>query len=263
MDDTLKVPSELPTDLPASAPQSLARTPTTDVSKPQQPDGLDTTIQIKALVREALAEDINLARLREINVLVTSLLSAQLSAPPPAQGVSSESANAMRQLLRQIALDSYREEYKEISDVWKALEAKAQGTVTIAGIFVAAAFTFAKDLAASRLDFYGNLCLGAAIMLLIPTIICSILVLWKRTVKSIPSGEAIESWADAIAEATDDDLPDRIRRLLDQQSAVWKETVASAKDAIDKKAQLLHTAQVLLVFAIGAAAIVTLRLLKV
>lgn len=263
MDETLKVPTEVVADSPSESATPLA----TVIAPAAEAGGssfhADVASQLKTLIAEALSQNTDLARLREINTLVTALLATQISLPLRTSPVSLESALAMRQLLRQMALDSYREEYKEFSDVWKALETKAQATVTIAGIFMAAAFTFAKDLAATRLDYYGNLFLGAAIILLIPTIICSVFVLWRRTVKSVPSGEDVESWADAIANTSDDDLPDRTCRFLDQHSSVWKETVASTKEAIAEKERLLHLAQTLLLFAIGAAVVVTLKLLRV
>jgi hypothetical protein len=105
--------------------------------------------------------------------------------------------------------------------------------------------------------------LGAAIIFLIPTIILSVLVLWRRTVKSIPEGEAVEQWADALAQTSDDDLPDSTRRFIDTHSGVWKTTVISAKEAITQKEGLLHAAQILLLLAIGAAAVVTLMLINV
>lgn len=257
MDEPLKVQGQAGADSPSGVVPPLVPQPS--APKP----AVEQSTQLKQWVAEALDADTNLTRIREINQLVTAFLSAQLKTPSQTSTVSAESALSMRQLLRQRALDSYREEYKELSEVWKALETKAQGTVTIAGIFIAAAFTFAKDLAATRLDYYGNLFLGAAIILLIPAIICSVLVLWKRTVQSIPSAEDIEWWADLIRDTPDNALPDRICSFLDQQSIVWKETVASSRDAIERKAELLLVAQVLLLLAIGAASVVTLKLIRV
>jgi hypothetical protein len=265
MDDILKVQREVMAEAPSNVAQLAKPIPATQIVNTNRAEITESDIatQVKNLVAEGLSENVDLSRLRELNRLVAALLSTQLGGPSSTPVVSAESADLMRRFLRQTALDSYREEYKEFADVWKSLESKAQGTVTIAGIFIAAAFTFAKDLATTRLDFYGNVFLGAAILLLIPTVICSVLVLWKRTVKSIPSGETVEQCADALVQTTDDDLADHTRRFLDQQSALWKETVASTKEAIARKAELLHAAQVLLLLAIGAAAVVTLKLINV
>jgi hypothetical protein len=265
MDDKLKDPAKMAAEIipeNVKVAASPVGTKDKDTARGQDPK-LDQMLLIKQLVGEALSANADLPRLLEINRVVGQLVTAQLDARSNTPAVSAESATSMRQTLRQMALDSYREEYKELSDVWKALETKAQGTVTIAGIFIAAAFTFAKDLATTRLDFYGNLFLGAAIIFLIPTIILSVLVLWRRTVKSIPGGEAVEQWADDIGETLDEDLPEMTRRFIDQQSSVWKTTVSSAKEAITQKENLLHAAQILLLLAIGAAAVVTLKLINV
>jgi hypothetical protein len=39
--------------------------------------------------------------------------------------------------LLQVALEAYKDEYREISDSWRNTETKAQGAVAIAGIFMA------------------------------------------------------------------------------------------------------------------------------
>jgi len=240
-----------------SAPQSVIARSVDDASKPLP---IDPNL-IRRLVTEALSENTDLARLRELNQLIIELISRQdqLSKEP---SPSAETLISMRRTLRQTVLDSYKEEYKELSDVWKSLETKAQGTVTIAGIFIAAAFTFAKDLASTRLDYYGKLFLAGAIVLLIPTIILSVLALRRRTIKWIPAGIDVERWADDIEDVPNDELTDRARRFIDVHSEVWRETVASKKKATAKKEELLYAAQILLLFAIGAATIVTLKLLN-
>lgn len=218
--------------------------------------------QIRRLVSEALSENTELVRLRDMNKQVLELLNNRPDGLVNRPGPSAETLIAMRRTLRQTVLDSYREEYKELSDVWKSLETKAQGTVTIAGIFIAAAFTFAKDLASTRLDYPGKLFLAGAIIFLIPTIILSVLVLRRRTIKWIPAGTDVEQWADDIENVPNEELPDRARRFIDEHSGVWKETVASTKKATAEKEALLYAAQILLLFAIGAATVVTLKLLN-
>jgi len=264
MDDTLRDPATIAAAIPSNVASPPLLAPV--VPKPatgQNTDGDHIALLIRTLVAETLSEATDPARLREINRLVLQLLIAPPSDHSNDSDISAESAVSMRQMLRQVTLDSYREEYKELSDVWKSLEAKAQVTVTIAGIFIAAAFTFAKDLTTTRLDFYGNLCLGAAMIFLIPTIVLAVFVLWRRTVKSIPGGETVEQWADISGNTSNENLPEMTRRFIDQQSIVWKDTVASAKEAIVQKEECLHAAQILLLLAIGAAAIVTLKLINV
>ena len=262
MDEDLKNPID-----DAADDQGAPSAPRAELARPEpavpeaKPPAVDQD-QIRKLVSEALSESTELARLRELNKLIIELITTQQGASK-APGPSAETLISMRRTLRQTVLDSYREEYKELSDVWKSLETKAQGTVTIAGIFIAAAFTFAKDLTSGRLDHYGKLFLGGAIIFLIPTIILSVLVLRRRTIKWIPAGTDVESWADAIANVPDEELAENARRFIDEYSGVWKQTVESTREATDKKEALLYAAQVLLLFAIGAATVVTLKLLNI
>jgi hypothetical protein len=218
---------------------------------------------IRGLVSEALSENTDLNRLRELNKLIAQLLAAQQCDSGGGPARTPDTLFAMRRSLRQTVLDSYKDEYKEFSEVWKSVETKAQGTVTIAGIFIAAAFTFAKDLAATRLDWYGKLFLGAAIVLLIPSIVLSVLALRRRTIKSIPAGSQVEQWADDIQDASEEDLAELTQRFIDQHSLIWKETTESTKAAVAQKEGLLYAAQLLLLFAIGAATIVTLKLVDI
>lgn len=218
---------------------------------------------IRRLVIEAFSENTELARLRELNKLIVELLTRRQVEMSNETVPSAEALISMRRTLRQTVLDSYREEYKELSEVWKSLETKAQGTVTIAGIFIAAAFTFAKDLASTRLDYHGKLFLAGAIIFLIPAIILSVLVLRRRTIKWIPAGTDVEQWADDIESVSNEELADKARRFIDEHSGVWKETIASTKEATAEKEQLLYAAQILLLLAIGAATVVTLKLLNI
>jgi hypothetical protein len=220
-----------------------------------------------AIIGEAMAQALNenksLADISEIKELLRQVSEKiQTPAPQPTEP-SAAKALEIRESFRQAALDAYREEYKELTEVWKVLETKAQGTVTIAGIFIAAAFTFAKDLAATRLDFYGNLLLGAAIACLIFTIIFSVLALKTREVKLPPAGERVKLMADHYKDVADADLPDRKRRFINQQVNEWQRVVDDARDDIDAKERWIRTAQGFLVIAIITAATITLSLLKV
>ena len=47
--------------------------------------------------------------------------------------------------LHQKVLDPYQAEYKDLFDAWKNIETKAQGAATTSGIFLAAAFAFARE----------------------------------------------------------------------------------------------------------------------
>jgi len=41
---------------------------------------------------------------------------------------------------------AYESEFDRLEDTWKGLETKAQGTITVAGVFIGFVLAFAKDL---------------------------------------------------------------------------------------------------------------------
>src|SRR6266852_3037846 len=99
--------------------------------------------------------------------------------------ISFDEALKIRTSWSEAVLDTYRKEYAELSDVWKGIDTKAQGTATIAGVFVAAAFTFAKDLTGNKLDNLGRWLLAVAIFLLIVSIAFSVFALKMREVVGV------------------------------------------------------------------------------
>jgi hypothetical protein len=48
--------------------------------------------------------------------------------------------------LPRLALENYREEYRDLSETWRSLDTKAQGLGAIAGIFLAALFAWAREM---------------------------------------------------------------------------------------------------------------------
>jgi hypothetical protein len=50
-----------------------------------------------------------------------------------------------REVLLRDALDAYQKEYRELIDKWRNLEGKAQGVVTVSGIFLAGMFAFIRN----------------------------------------------------------------------------------------------------------------------
>jgi hypothetical protein len=249
--------------------QALPSEITTPQARTVQENGDSDAVSPDAIgqaVFLALKEERSFADVSEIKELLRQVVENTHTPPPapPTLVPSYEKVVEMRESFRQAALDAYREEYKELSEVWKGIELKAQGTITIAGIFIAAAFTFAKDLTTNqRLDFYGNLLLGAAIVCLIISIIFSVLALKTREVYLPPGGERIKNMADHYKAVIDEDLPDRKRRFINQHTSAWQEVVDDAREAVDDKERWVRTAQGFLVVAIIIAATLTLGLLKV
>ena len=98
-----------------------------------------------------------------------------------------EDVSSIREFLRKNLFDSYRDEYKEISDIWRGLETKAQGNIAIAGIFIAGAFAFiAKP--ETGIHWLEKQFLIASLVFLVISVVSSVLVLKVREVYFPPMG---------------------------------------------------------------------------
>src|SRR5262249_37673689 len=83
------------------------------------------------------------------------------------------------------ALDSFREQYRDLAESWRHMDTKAQGAGAIAGVFLAAALAWAKDLPT---DFTvpQKIALVGCVVLLILAVISAVTALHVRNVSSPP-----------------------------------------------------------------------------
>ncbi len=66
------------------------------------------------------------------------------------------------------------DEYREQSDAWKTLEAKVQVAITVAGVFLAAVFSFSRDAGP---DVSIKVFLGTTLLALLFALFCTLWVL--------------------------------------------------------------------------------------
>jgi hypothetical protein len=155
----------------------------------------------------------------------------------------------LRESLPQAVLDSYREEYKELVDAWKTLEVKAQGAVAIAGIFIAGAFAYVRDVGQAHL--YERLSLSLSIFCLMISVVLSIFALKVRTVAATPLGEHIDKLVQDLLQINSDaELLERMPRFVSEQITSWRVARTEAHESNRSKAKYLWAAQVLLTIAI-------------
>lgn len=174
----------------------------------------------------------------------------------------------IKESLCQAALDAYHDEYEKLTDIWKGLETKAQGVVTIAGIFIAGAFAFIRDLTTLHLNQNDKRLLGVAIFCLVLSVILSILVLTLRKVEPPPTGgEVSQAVRDIlrlkpgeIAAQHDEILPELNLDFINEQTIMWRRAMESASKVIKWKVKSLWAAQWLLVVAISLVVWLTLSI---
>lgn len=140
-------------------------------------------------------------------------------------------------------------EYKDLVDSWRLLETKGQALSSVAGIFIAAAFAFARDLSTGTSRPL-KLVLLLAVGALLWTIVWGVAALFVRAVQS-PLGASgkLALTDDLLRVQASPDFPDRYRNFLRDQIAVWEGALDSFRTANHQKARFLVAGQSTLLFA--------------
>lgn len=167
-------------------------------------------------------------------------------------------AYEIKEALQTAAVEAYRDEYGRFIDIWKGLDTKAQGAVTIAGIFIAAVFAFIRDIKNLNLGDKGRWVLAAAIACLVSSVVLSILALTLRKVAAPPAAEDIDQMVRDIlrpepgeaGQPSEDSLKAMSLTFINEQIRLWREVMGEANDTIKLKYKFLLAAQWLLVGAV-------------
>jgi hypothetical protein len=166
-----------------------------------------------------------------------------------------------RRLLLEATLRAYEQEFAHLSAVWKDLDAKAQGTVAVAGIFVAATMAFARDPNDQGVAFTGILALTVA--LLVASVLLAVRAARIERVDAPPQGAQVASLAlDLLALAMpDQERPVRMENFYRDQLPAWQRASESYRSVNRTKAHALSVAQGALVSAVVLFAALTLSYL--
>src|SRR5229473_5784880 len=160
--------------------------------------------------------------------------------------------------LRRLALETYREEYRDLSEAWRNLDTKAQGLGAIAGIFLAAVFGWTRELPSS----FGRcerLQIVASLLLLVSAIIAAVLALLVRRVTAPPLGdETAEMVSDILEKQKAEELPQRLDALYGDQMIAWKDTNGDMRHHNQSKASRLAFGQVALLLAAVLVAVLAI-----
>ena len=159
--------------------------------------------------------------------------------------------------LPRLAFETYREEYRDLSDTWRNLDAKAQGLGAIAGIFLAALFAWAREVP----DDYGvriRYLIVLSIGLLVASIVSAVLALQVRRVSAPPLGEETASMVrDILHKQKPDELPERIALFYNDQVTAWKDTNEDMSAQCEQKATRLFIGQCALLLSAVLVAVLT------
>jgi esterase/lipase len=162
------------------------------------------------------------------------------------------------QLVRE-TLDAYRAEYKERSEDFKNLDVKAQGTITVCGIFLAGVIALLKDLSSKVTQDQRLLIICIAVMLS-SSVICCMTALLVRRIIAVPQASDQDKLVDLflkIQTPSDTQVANHIR----DQYSLWADANTELLRANESKAGRLTVGQVMLVLAILASAVLIISLM--
>jgi hypothetical protein len=160
--------------------------------------------------------------------------------------------------LPRFTLETYREEYRDLSETWRNLDTKAQGLGAIAGIFLAALFTWARDMPAT-LGVGLRFLAVASIILLVVSIIAVVFALQVRRVAAPPFGEETADMVrDIVNKQRLEELADRLVGFCNDQITVWSDTNKDMSGKSKSKAAWIVFAQGALLLAAVLVAILAI-----
>jgi len=150
---------------------------------------------------------------------------------------------ALIQTAQREILDTYRKETEQLATAFRDLDAKAQGTATIAGGFLAASLAFLnRQGSLVSLPIRGVLLIG--VLGLVSAIVFSLLALKIRNLTPPPSGEDVRNLLSKLANEPDYEV--RTERLLyfyGDASELWRTFVEERRVTNLEKANHIWSAQ--------------------
>ncbi|WP_417914535.1 hypothetical protein [Candidatus Electronema sp. JM] len=163
----------------------------------------------------------------------------------------------LREALLRDALDAYQKEYRELMDIWKNLEGKAQWIVTVSGIFFAGMFAFIRNPLLQPVHYYEQCLLTASVVLLVLSVVSALLAQRLFDVQKAPYGDLLGALVKDLIDS-DEISSDRIYCYLAEQGTFWKETNLTVQIVNKKKIASLLCAQCFLVLSILCCVIYTI-----
>lgn len=154
----------------------------------------------------------------------------------------------------EFAFARVQSEYDELTDSWRQVDAKAQATTAIAGVFMAAAFAFVRN-SALGLGTAEKLILLALVIVLIASIMVSIRAMLVRLVPVPPTSEAVAQMITELLETPPEEHVERHAALVADTINAWIPVNRQLRVDLADKAGRLAIAQRCL---LGAAVLMAL-----
>lgn len=168
-----------------------------------------------------------------------------------------ESGSLSREKLLWELIDNYRRSYELLIGDWKDLDHKAQGTVAMAGIFLAAIFAFIRQFPANISSLEAGLLLAVTLLLFCGVAI-AVFALRVRALKASVYGEQQDKLVSDLLILDAAEISGHLNGFLNDQLHLWRAANTALTEGNLKKARLLLGAQIILIAAILVIALLTI-----
>ena len=163
----------------------------------------------------------------------------------------------LRRDVRRTTLTAFAEEYRDAAEIWRTLETKAQTTITVSGIFLAAAFAYARE--SRTVEPLHQVLLVGSIILLVASVTAALLSLRVRAVAAVPLGRFMAPAVRDLEKQPDAEVTDEVLDRFEMERIQhWQSTVESMISTNSGKGELVFLSQCLLVGAMLPAAAFTI-----
>lgn len=168
-------------------------------------------------------------------------------------------AKLRRDLLDQALLYSSKD-YDFVNTTFGALDAKAQATFGLAGVFVAGAVALLRTFRSpDDLSVFSQVLIALTYVLLVGAVLCLVVSLRVRHTDAPLAGSEVSRMTLDFIDLADDEITDEMRtNWYREQLRVWGDATRSVESANRDKARWLTAAQIILLVAIACAGAATL-----
>lgn len=160
------------------------------------------------------------------------------------------------EMILESALEGYKYDYSEQIELWRAIDTKAQGNSSVAGIFLAGLFAFARTLGEVATAGEKWLILFT-IFLLVLSIVFSLISLTLKEYVLPPIGIHLQKITNDLQKLSRESLSKRKIGFLEELILRWSRSCDDISQVIESKARYVVWAQRTLVIAICFAALTT------
>lgn len=163
----------------------------------------------------------------------------------------------VRVSLEKEALDAHKEEYKDLVASFQGIDAKAQGVVAIAGIFIGGIFAFLNSNNFARNEVADYL-LTIAVILLTGSVLLAILVLRVRDTSGVPTGAHTNKLLEDLLVLDDEAISAALSNFYGDKVRAWAGSVIRLRVDVEKKSDFVWGAQLMLFLGIICVAVTAL-----